>query len=561
MTFVLLAGMLCLPVSVFAAGPLGGAVATLSAGSASVDWLPLGSAERLVLTVSKPDGVVVRREWKAGETPSFSLFDAKGNRLADGSYTWELRAVPQIDKATRETLRSARAAGNDAAAVAELKKAGRLPEEKVQSGSFTIQGGAVLAGDAAEATPERPGAVTKGQQDPNPTRPADQVIPDDLIVQGSGCFGFDCVNNESFGFDTIRLKENNLRIKFEDTSVGSFPTNDWQLTANDSASGGQNKFSIEDITGAKVPFTVTAGAATNSIFVDSTGRIGLRTSTPVLDVHISTSNTPSIRLEQTAAGGFTAQTWDVAGNEANFFVRDVTGGSRLPFRIRPGAPTSSIDISSDGDVGIGTASPATKLHVLSSDSAATGTKVTIENTSATNTSRELLELKNLGVTAFILDDTSDASRWSISNSGSSFVVNNQGVAGVEMTLSNAGNLIISGTLTQNSDRDTKTDILTVDSGVILAKVNSLPIATWRKQGEEATHIGPMAQDFAAAFGLGEDERRIAPLDVASVSLAAVQALHQEASERDAEIAKLKEQNSALEKRLADLEALVNKARQ
>ena len=37
--------------------------------------------------------------------------------------------------------------------------------------------------------------------------------------------------------------------------------------------------------------------------------------------------------------------WDIAGNEANFFVRDVTGGSRLPLRIRPGAPTSSIDFS------------------------------------------------------------------------------------------------------------------------------------------------------------------------------------------------------------------------
>ncbi|NOT57981.1 MAG: hypothetical protein HOP18_25535, partial [Deltaproteobacteria bacterium] len=86
---------------------------------------------------------------------------------------------------------------------------------------------------------------------------ADEVIPDDLIVQGSTCTGFDCVNGESFGFDTIRLKENNLRIKFEDTSTGAgFPTNDWQLTANDSASGGASKFSIEDITGAKVPFTI-----------------------------------------------------------------------------------------------------------------------------------------------------------------------------------------------------------------------------------------------------------------------------------------------------------------
>ena len=44
----------------------------------------------------------------------------------------------------------------------------------------------------------------------------------------------------------------------------------------------------------------------------------------------------------------------------------MTGGSRLPFRIRPGAPTSSIDIAASGDVGIGTASPTAKLDVRGS---------------------------------------------------------------------------------------------------------------------------------------------------------------------------------------------------
>src|ERR1700712_5640561 len=185
---------------------------------------------------------------------------------------------------------------------------------------------------------------------------ADQVIPDDLIVQGSACVGLDCVNNESFGFDTIRLKENNTRIKFEDTSTGTgFPTHDWQLTANDSAPGGAEKFSIEDITAATVPFTVSGSAPTNSIFVDSTGRLGLRTATPALDIHINTSNTPAMRLEQNNSGGFTAQTWDVAGNGADFFVRDVTGGSRLPFRIPPGAPARSTDNKTTRLFGVGTA--------------------------------------------------------------------------------------------------------------------------------------------------------------------------------------------------------------
>src|SRR5947207_4519681 len=124
----------------------------------------------------------------------------------------------------------------------------------------------------------------------------DIVQPDDVIIQGSLCVGLDCVNNESFGFDTIRLKENNTRIKFDDTSVSAgFPNNDWQLTANDSASGGANKFSIEDITGSKVPFTITAGAPTNSLFVSSAGKIGNGNSSPVLNFHITATDTPAIR--------------------------------------------------------------------------------------------------------------------------------------------------------------------------------------------------------------------------------------------------------------------------
>ena len=192
---------------------------------------------------------------------------------------------------------------------------------------------------------------------------ADQVIPDDLIVQGSTCIGLDCVNNESFGFDTLRLKENNTRIKFEDTSTSpDFPTNDWTLVANDSASGGRNFFGIEDTTAGRMIFGVSAGAPANSLWVNSLGNVGLGTENPLLKLHMVSNNTPAIRLEQTNAGGFTAQTWDIGANEANFFIRDLTGGSTLPFRIRPGAPTSSIDIAANGFVGFGTATPTAQLH-------------------------------------------------------------------------------------------------------------------------------------------------------------------------------------------------------
>jgi hypothetical protein len=226
---------------------------------------------------------------------------------------------------------------------------------------------------------------------------ADQVIPDDLIVQGSTCVGLDCVNNESFGFDTIRLKENNTRIKFDDTSTGAgFPNNDWQLTANDSASGGLNKFSIENTTVATVPFTIVGAAPTNSLFVADTGKVGLRTAAPTLDFHIATGDTPAHRFEQTNASGFTAQTWDIGANEANFFVRDVTGGSRLPLRIRPGAPTSSIDINASGTVGVGTASPGT----------INGTAFSTVNFHAFNAGTKFLAVDQNGTGGLLLNDSS-----------------------------------------------------------------------------------------------------------------------------------------------------------
>jgi hypothetical protein len=69
-----------------------------------------------------------------------------------------------------------------------------------------------------------------------------------------------------------------------------------------------------------------------------------------------------MRLEQNVGGGHVPQTWDIAGNDANFFIRDVTNGSRLPFRIVPGAPTSSIHVAASGDVGFG-AAPTTGQQV------------------------------------------------------------------------------------------------------------------------------------------------------------------------------------------------------
>ncbi len=357
-------------------------LAAIGATGSSVRWDVAVPYSGATMTVAAPDGRVFHKEFRAGSAPEFTIIDKQGERLPDGNYSYELRLSPVLSSAVKEKLAAARGKDDDAEETRATRKR-EVPASLVQSGSFSIVGGAVIvAGSAEEASQGRvskitarpvpevgatTGATKTQQHHARMIAKPDDVIPDDLIVQGSACVGLDCVGGEVFGFDSIRLKENNTRLQFEDTSAAGFPLNNWQIRANSSAAGGASFLAFVDQGAAgnsetgTIVFEVDAGAPANALKVSSTGRVGLRTATPALDLHITTGDTPAHRLEQTNASGFTAQTWDIAGNEANFFVRDVTGGSRLPFRIRPGAPTSSVDIAASGNVGIGTAGPELRL--------------------------------------------------------------------------------------------------------------------------------------------------------------------------------------------------------
>ncbi len=88
-----------------------------------------------------------------------------------------------------------------------------------------------------------------------------------------------------------------------------------------------------------------------------------------------------------------------------------------------------------------------------------------------------------------------------------------------------------------SDRNMKENFAPVDSQDILTKVANLPITTWnyKQQNSAIRHIGPMAQDFAATFAVGESDRMINSIDANGVAFAAIQALHQQLQEKDAQI--------------------------
>jgi len=88
----------------------------------------------------------------------------------------------------------------------------------------------------------------------------------------------------------------------------------------------------------------------------------------------------------------------------------------------------------------------------------------------------------------------------------------------------------------------------VDGVAVLERLDAMEISTWnyKAQDEGIRHIGPMAQDFRAAFAVGEDEKRISTVDADGVALAAIQGLKRLADEKDARIA-------ALERRIVELE--------
>ena len=348
-------------------------IANVLGGGSGIRWEVSVPNAGGTLTITFPDGRAVRKTIRGGSS-QISLGEKYFENLPDGTYVYELQLAPAVTGAQKEALQKGRGKDDDPENERAARKRSTMSPQ-TQSGSFAVLNGSIILPGAVEPQ-QRPATKTSRVYQPTLMSPfrrllnhrasflPDVVTADDEIIQGSLCVGLDCVVNENFGFDTIRVKENNDRIQFDDTSTAAgFPTNNWQIRANSSASGGESFLGVVDqgSTGnsetGTVVFQVTAGAPANSLRVASTGKIGLRTATPVLDVHMNTADTPAIRFEQNNTGGFSAQTWDVAGNEANFFVRDVTSGSRLPFRIRPGAPTSSIDISASGDVGIGTASP------------------------------------------------------------------------------------------------------------------------------------------------------------------------------------------------------------
>jgi hypothetical protein len=115
----------------------------------------------------------------------------------------------------------------------------------------------------------------------------------------------------------------------------------------------------------------------------------------------------------------------------------------------------------------------------------------------------------------------------------------------------------SGSWSTLSAREAKENLMLVDTVGVLEHLADVPLTTWNYVGQDPSirHLGPMAQDFRLAFGLGEDDRHIGTVDADGVALAAIQGLYQLLEEKDERIDRQERQILSLTARVAALEAV------
>ncbi|MHB9287608.1 tail fiber domain-containing protein [Halobacteriales archaeon Cl-PHB] len=166
--------------------------------------------------------------------------------------------------------------------------------------------------------------------------------------------------------------------------------------------------------------------------------------------------------------------------------------------------------------------------------------------------------------AFIWSDTStgglsslNPNEFAVLAAGGVFFFSNSGATtGVELSSG-------SGSWSSASSRALKSNLDPVDPVDVLDRVRDLEISTWNydAEGEDVRHMGPMAEEFAAAFGLGDDEGQISTVDADGVAFAAMQGLAKQLEEQEETVERqrdrideLEAENDALEERLAAVEA-------
>jgi hypothetical protein len=298
-------------------------------------------------------------------------------------------------------------------------------------------------------------------------------------------------------------------------------------------------------------------APSSSFYIDVDGDTALGTIMPTNDfnsrLHIEDA-TPDIAFRTIPDGGanppIVDQTWSLFANDIAFGVCDETSYPQpappdsapcSPFVIQQGSPVNSFVIRDSGFVGLGTATPAEKLHVVGPSA----TQFLVENTDAGAAGDQtMFELRNASGSKLRFAFTSGGDNsWTFDNDPSidSFIVSKVGTFLNEFRIESDGDGFFRGNSfavqhINTSSRAVKTGFAEVDPESLLEKLASLPVTEWSyiSEGEDARHIGPVAEDFQEIFGLG-DGKTISTVDTGGITIASIQALYQDLREKELRI--------------------------
>jgi hypothetical protein len=250
----------------------------------------------------------------------------------------------------------------------------------------------------------------------------------------------------------------------------------------------------------------------------------------------------------------TTGTWRIEPHA--FFAPDLPGTFAI-VRYNPAAdPVKCIAISPSGFVGIGTPNPGTKLWI---NDIAPG--ITLHNITDPDSGGGVDPSWRIESDAFGNGNFGIVRYVGPAQETRSLILTRSGNVGIGTALPGA-RLDVRGTtrtevLQITSDRNSKRAIERVDSRLVLDKLAALPLSTWAYTNNPTVrHIGPMAQDFQAAFGYGDSDKHIATIDADGVALAAIQGLHRLLKENDSRVAELESATRAKDAVITELEARV-----
>lgn len=205
------------------------------------------------------------------------------------------------------------------------------------------------------------------------------------------------------------------------------------------------------------------------------------------------------------------------------------------------AQSDALFVDASSNVGIGTSTPVAPLHVV--------------RTSGSPSLKNLFRLTNDGGIQFLLERT-DGNDWQFSNFGASFQVSIPGGQAQLQVIANgdviAGGKMMATQFVTSSSRELKENVRELDHSDVLERLSSVPISEWTFKGDGTKHVGPMAEDFHAAFGLGQVGNGLSLTDTNGVALAAIQGLH---TELQALKRTIEEQSQLLEEQRREIQDL------